>query len=456
MSVAQSLVRSLFSVPGRVPTDAESLRRQAAKSHGELLSLAASRTELRDRLAPIKDFLASSAPSIRKRRLLCHPLFVEGLHSLSPFSIDLERWHDRVTSSPQHPPADPAAIASLGNVALAILLQSDRSWCGRCELCTDVLGRLGFPFSDWTFLLCNNVGAPLSCRAVSLTLDRVQACWRISDDVDHTFLVMPRDECVRMIIDGAAVVDEKGMLFPDPAVHLKMTCACRLGRSGVRYDPVGFPDDCDHAAVAGGLIAGVLAAIRCDSPIIYREFRTYIRTVRGYEFPRAACVASFSDPISPGVIGMSVAYSDDGEPCLDPFCFTWFGHEMGHTKNYLTDNILYARGTPLATNARDCSNSIPRYGRPLSVRTLLQIPYVHLYEWELLMDFIEANFRGLPWKITGGAAAVGNDFAAEIEESFDHIQHWSRLTPLGFAAVDHFHHLFDTSKLRWQSLHVTA
>ena len=135
-----------------------------------------------------------------------------------------------------------------------------------------------------------------------------------------------------------------------------MTCACRLGRSTVRYDPVGFPVGTDHAAVAGGLI--VVAAIRHDSPAVYREFRTYIRTIRGFEFPRAASVASFSDPTLPGVMGLSVAYTEQGEPCLDPFCFTWFGHEMGHTKDYLCDTILHSRGESLVTNGCDWSTRL--------------------------------------------------------------------------------------------------
>jgi hypothetical protein len=90
------------------------------------------------------------------------------------------------------------------------------------------------------------------------------------------------------------------------------------------------------------------------------------------------------------------------------------------------------------------------------VRTIIQVPYVHLYEWELLMNFCEAEFRGLPWRIAGGAGRVGDDLAAEIEESFELIDEWARLTPIGIAAVSHFHELFDRSKSRWQALHVTT
>jgi hypothetical protein len=456
VSGAQSLVRSLFTAPGQPFSEVDAMRRRAASAHADLLGRAMSRAELGRRLAPIDAYLHGSASRARKRRLLCHPLFVEGLHALSPFSAELQQWHDRVTSCAEHSPVDPAAVDSLGNVALAILLRIDPNWCGRCELCTDILGRIGFPFCDWTFLLCSAVGAPLAGKAVSLTLDHDRACWRLGDGLDHPFLVMPRSDCVRMLLDRDACVDGKKLTFPDASVRLKLTCASRLGRSTVRYDPIAFPAGTDHAAVAGGLIARIVAAIRRDSPSIYREFRTYIETVRGFEFPRAAAVASFSDPTLPGVMGVSVAYSDAGEPCLDPFCFTWFGHEMGHTKNYLCDTVLFTRGECLATNCREWSTSIARYGRQLAVRTLLQVPYVHLYEWELLMDFFESNFRGLPWRIEGGTAAIGDDLAAEIEESFDHLDHWADLTPTGVKAVDHFHALFEKSKHRWRTMRVAV
>ena len=73
------------------------------------------------------------------------------------------------------------------------------------------------------------------------------------------------------------------------------------------------------------------------------------------------------------------------EPCADPLCFTWFGHELGHTKDYLIDTILYERGVALVRNPGERVGPIPRYGRSLPVRTLFQIPYVHLYEWAVLM-----------------------------------------------------------------------
>jgi hypothetical protein len=456
MSNVNSFVRSLFSVPGSPIESGCSLHCRAAAAHDGLLSFAANCPELSSSLGPIAAFLDGPSSPMMKSRLLCDPLFIQGLHAISPFCRELRTWHARVTSCPTPPATEPAAIASLGNVALSILLEGDRRWCGRCNLCTDILGRLGFPSCDWTLRLSSALGAPLSTTAVSVTLDHDRACWRISDETDHPFLVMPRDECVRMLVDNDPEIAGERLRLPDPAVRLWLSCAPRMGRAALRYDPIAFPSGTDHAAVAGGLIAQVLEAMRQDAPAIHQEFCTYVRAVRGFEFPRSAAVASFSDPTLPGVMNLSVAFTDQDEPCLDPFCFTWFGHEMGHTKDYLCDTILYSQGESLATNWNAWSNPIARYGRPLAVRTLLQIPYTHLYEWELLMDFFEADFRGLPWRIDAGADAVGVDFQAEIEESFALIDEWADLTPIGMAALDHFHEMFNESAKRWNLLRTNA
>src|SRR5262249_12900717 len=157
-------------------------------------------------------------------------------------------------------------------------------------------------------------------------------------------------------------------------------------------------------------------AIRLNSPAVYRELRAFLHTVRGFEFPRLATgvVASFSDPTLPGVMGVAVSYTERHEPCLDPLCFTWFGHEMGHTKAYLCETVLYWMSEALIRNAAEYTDPIPRYGRALALRTVIQLPYVHLYEWALLMDFWEAGFHGLPWRVPADAAEVGEDLAAEI------------------------------------------
>jgi hypothetical protein len=151
-------------------------------------------------------------------------------------------------------------------------------------------------------------------------------------------------------------------------------------------------------------------------------------------------------------MNINVSYSDGHQPHLDPFCFTWFGHEMGHSKNYLIDTVLYGEGIALVLNPGDRSEVVPRYGRTFTVRTLFQIPYVHLYEWALLMDFADAGFRGLPWHVPAEFELLGDDIELEIEEAFGCIDRYAQLSAWGQTALSYFHELFDRAKARWQVL----
>ena len=74
---------------------------------------------------------------------------------------------------------------------------------------------------------------------------------------------------------------------------------------------------------------------------------------------------------------------------------------------------------------------IHRYGRRLPVRTLVQIPYVHLYEWELLMDAYEMGLQQLPWVNQQDPVAVVEEIRAEIADGFQLIDQHANLTPLG-------------------------
>jgi hypothetical protein len=294
----------------------------------------------------------------------------------------------------------------------------------------------------------------LARQVVTLALEHEQACWRLADSREIPFLIMSRDDCLRMIIDSADSLERRRLQFPNPHVKARLQCASRLGHSKIRYDPIGFQDFHAHAGLTGGLVERLLAAIRRNGPAVYRELRTFMHAVRGFEWPTSAhgVIGSFSDPTLPGVMGINISYTPQHEPCVDPFCFTWFGHELGHTKHYLIDTILYGEGLALVRNPAERTEPIPRYGRPLSVRTLFQVPYVHLYEWALLMDFWEAGFRGLPWRVPGAVGAVGEDLAAEIGEAFALIQERARLTPEGVAALGHFRELFARALARWRLL----
>jgi hypothetical protein len=251
---------------------------------------------------------------------------------------------------------------------------------------------------------------------VTLALEHQQACWRLEDSREIPFLIMSRDDCLRMIIVSADPLERRLLQFPNPHVKARLQCASRLGHSKIRYDPIGFQDFQARAGLTGGLVERLIAAIRRNGPAVYQELRTFMHAVREFEWPTSAhgVIGSFSDPTLPGVMGINISYTPQHEPCVDPFCFTWFGHELGHTKHYLIDTILYGEGLALVRNPVERTEPIPRYGRPLSVRTLFQVPYVHLYEWALLMDFWEAGSRGLPWRVPGAVGAVGEDLAAEI------------------------------------------
>jgi hypothetical protein len=446
-----ALLPRLYGAPGEYAPGG--LRTRAAAAHAGLLAHAGDRADpaLDCQLDPIRAFAVGPAPAAVKRRLLCHPLFVEGLHALAPFSPVLRRWHDSVTTSPTPAPVGGDG-AALGNVALVARLRSDRGWRGEQDCCTDVLGRVGFPLSDWSLTVRTDRGDVLTRQPVTVALGPDRAAWRLGG-AGGPFLVTSREACLRMLVDNADPPDPPRVEYPDPHVRPCVQCAARLGRSGVRYDPVAFPSGRGHAGVTGGLVRRLFAAVRRNAPAVYHELRAYIRAVRGFELPPTptGVVGSFSDPTLPGVMGINVGYTPADDPCLDPLCFTWLGHELGHTKNYLIDTVLHAGGLALTANPAEVVGPIPRYGRPLPVRTLFQIPYVHLYEWALLTDFRAAGFRGLPWRVPAGVAAAGEDLAAEIREGFGLIRECARLTPAGLAALAHFRGLYARAADRWRA-----
>src|SRR5688500_2481470 len=104
-----TLVHRLFQPPGCPAADAEDLQRLAAAAHADLLDRACAdgATALRHALAPLQVFLGGTAPAAIKRRLLCHPLLLDGLHALAPLSAALRHWHDTVAATPPQP-ATPA------------------------------------------------------------------------------------------------------------------------------------------------------------------------------------------------------------------------------------------------------------------------------------------------------------------------------------------------------------
>jgi hypothetical protein len=459
VSTAAALVRKLFAPPGY----ALDVQAQAASVHADLLDQACAEADvdLARSLAAVQGFVHDRTQRTFRRRLLCHPLFIEGLHGLAPVCPALRHWHESV--APDRPlsstiDGDPAARASLGHVALACRFRIEDDLHGKYALCTDCLGRLGFPFSDWTLTLyTEDRQGWLGGQVVEVTLDNDQACWSVAGDAQLPFLLLSRPVCRCLVLGEGELGDGEGLGCCHSHVRPRWQCACPLGHGAINYDAIGIQDP-HHGGLTGGLVQSLLGAIRHHSPAIYQELRAYLYTIRGFEFPPSSLgvVGSFSDPTLPGIMGINVPYTALDEPCLDPFCFTWFGHELAHTKDYLNDTILYGCGKSLLRNPGEFTDVVPRYGRSLAVRTLFQIPYTHLYEWTMLMDFWEGGFHELPWSVPGQIAPVGEALQAEIVEAFTLLEERAQLTSLGGVALRHFHDLFSLVQGRWRSLRLSA
>jgi len=223
------------------------------------------------------------------------------------------------------------------------------------------------------------------------------------------------------------------------------------------YEPAHFLETPDHADIVGGLIQQIMEATQAISPALYAEFCRYINDVRGFEIPNfdGNLIGSFSDPTQPGVMNLNVSFDGD-DPCLSPFCFTWFGHELAHTKYYLIDTVAFKNGVRFVQNRSDMTAVISRYGRRLPVRTLVQIPYVHLYEWDLLMDAYEAGIHLLPWVNTEDPVEFVDEIRAEIADGFELISKYAELTTVGKAALQQQERLYRDCKRRWGKLRHAA
>ena len=101
--VIRQLGKPVQPEPARMP--AVPIRRSVRRDHVVCLECGFKGKTLRRHLGPIRAFLRGPSPSRLKRRLLCHPRFIEGLHELAPFSPVLRRWHDSVTTSADPPMA---------------------------------------------------------------------------------------------------------------------------------------------------------------------------------------------------------------------------------------------------------------------------------------------------------------------------------------------------------------
>ncbi len=457
MSGSESIVRDLYRMPGdRELLDREILNHAVAAYDG-LLSLALV-DDAGDRGNLVAALVAALNQLGRKKyQWLCHPLLIEGLHGVRA-SPSLQRWHQSVAlpsaSSLFEPVADSGDL--LGNILLALSLRKNPNWKGEEWLSTDLTGRLRFPASDWSIIVFPAEAGQQNAfvrKRVKALLEDDQACLSLDDSVGP-FLYLSREDALRIVSNNDENLSLHQFATPNAEVRARLQYATPLCSGSVRYDPIYFTNFEAHAGYTGAIVNCVLEAIRFNSPSIHREFCHLMYAVRGFELPEspAGTVGSFSDPTYPRVMGINVPYSLNNEPRLSPFCFQWFGHELAHTKTYLINDIAYFNGWTVIHNPADFIPCIPRYGRPLSVRTVFQIPYTHFYEWTLLMDFMENGFDTLPWEVNDDPLPVGDDLELEITEAFDLINSYARLTNLGVATVTHLWQLFSVVRSRWRSV----
>jgi hypothetical protein len=292
----------------------------------------------------------------------------------------------------------------------------------------------------------------LSDETVRVVLKPRDCSFELAGANPEPILVMPRAD-LRRLLAGSNRLNIARMTFPHQSVRPHLARAPLLGRSGIRYEAVSCNGG-THDSTTGAILRWLVRATARSAPSIHAELCSFIRTIRGFDLPAAnfGLVQSYSQPSEPGVIGFNVSYSPDDQPQLSPLCFTWLGHELGHTKHYLIDDVAFARSWRFLDNPNDSTGVVPRYGRALRVGTLFQIPYVHLYEWVLLMDFATAGFRGLPWRVDEDWRAAGDDIAAEIREAFDSMGQCARLTPVGLLVVAHLRQLELQAAARWRQM----
>jgi hypothetical protein len=458
------LVQRLFEIPGQWPSAGAALLAGAAACHRRLVLCVTSRVHHGpgDALDALLATLAEGTNPDRPWPILNHPLLIDALHAMAPEDPELRAWDEATAPPDLRCPAVASAghgREKLNNVAWALLLRRSPTWCGQLNLCTDALGFLRFPFSDWSLWLQTSPAGHAEVLAhaiVTVSLEPRSVLWSLAGEPEAPFLVMSRPDCWRLVVANDPRLSLDRFVFPNPAVWPRLLYATPLNDSGLRYEPVGFDDEsfAAHAGLTGALIQAMLAAIQENTPAIHDELVRYVTAIRGYELPAGSdqTLASFSTPTLPGIINVNIVYSPDHQPLLSPFCFTWLGHELGHTKHYLIDDGVYEAGCRFLHNPGDRTGPLPRYSRPLAVRTLFQIPYVHLYELALLTAFQERRFAGLPWDVVEDPVAFGEDLVAEIREAFDLIEQWADVTALGRAAVDHFRALYEQALTHWMSL----
>lgn len=455
-TTVEEFVAGAYLLPGDTTDTGICLQRSAIAAMESLLREATTYEDSLSDLAIVHDLMCRRLTHVQRESWLSSPQLADTLHAISAHNPVLRRWHEAVATPSINDVAPPADDDSgfLGSFVLPLVLRDRPQVCGRFALRTDLLGRIAFPDTDWRlqFSERNDGGDKvLSRELILLYLDPLNACF-YREDGSKPCLTIPRTCLMRLLANQAI-----GIAFeahqPD-VVTVKLTRTNRFGQTPIRYDPAYFTsENADVPGMVGGVIERILAAIAEFSPALHSDMCKYLHAIRGYEISADGdrVIGSFSDPTQPGVMNMNITFEGD-EPLLSPNCFTWFGHELAHTKNYLIDTVAFQNDMAFVRNRRDMTPKIARYGRGFPIRTLVQIPYVHMYEWDLLMDAYQSGLHGLPWVNTDDPTELVEEIRAEIADGFYFISKHADLTELGSAALTHQEELYRECKRRWSRL----
>lgn len=455
--VAAEYARLLFTRPGRGASRAAAWQSTAATLHASLLRAAQGAfARCDDRPGLALDALVAATDGARPH-WLTHPQLIEALHELAGAADELLHWDQCTVPASREEASGNAALglARLGNVALPELLRRQPDWQGVLQVASDAYGMIHFPGCAWSL-------------AVALrTLDDVEpagdALLEISLDAAHVALRAPGDSAPLVVLSRADFVRllrgrygdrwQPTLLRRNANYRVRLQYTARLASTRLEFEPIG-PSDAEggHLGLTGAIVEALVRALAAASPGVHRELLAYVRCIRGFELPALpnGAVGSFSTPLRPGLVGFNVAYDAAGQPRLDPFSFTWLAHELAHTKHYLLDEVAYAQRRRFLENGEE-TLFVPRYGRALSLRTLFQVPYVHLYEATVFADIAAGGFAALPWKVEGDWTAVGDDLLAEIHEALATLATHAQLSAWGQAVLDRQRALTDRLERGWRA-----
>ena len=196
----------------------------------------------------------------------------------------------------------------------------------------------------------------------------------------------------------------------------------------------------------------MLGAIRRHSAAIAAEFDRLMAFVRGWELAAGyGTLQSFSDPTLPRVMGINVPYGLDDGTGGRPFCFMWFGHELGHTKSYLIETILHLRGHSLTSNPERRTEVLPRVWTATGTADVVADS---LYA-SLRVDTAPRRSKQTSPRSPGPFPRTrwrwGTIFEHEIEEAFDFLSQDSQITPCGHAVLARLWGLSKEVLVRWRA-----